>query len=159
AQQAVDGGAVPGLAIAVVHEDEIIYLKGFGLRRTGKPDKVGADTVFQLASLSKPISSTVVAALASEGLLPCDSRIADLDPGFRLADPYPSSELTLRDLFAHRSGLPGSPGDDLEQIGFARTDILPRLRLVAPSSSFRAGYSYSNFGFTEGGVAAARAAG
>lgn len=155
AQGAIADGAVPGLAIAVVHDDELIFVKGFGLREAGKPDAVDADTVFQIASLSKPVSATVVAALVSGGIVSWDSKIADLDPGFRLADPYPTSELTIRDLFAHRSGLPGTAGDDLEDIGYDRATILHRLRFVPPLSSFRAGYSYSNFGLTEGAAAAA----
>ncbi|RAZ84143.1 serine hydrolase [Mesorhizobium hawassense] len=159
AQGAVDDGGVPGLAIAVVHDDEVVFLKGFGHREAGKPEAVDADTVFQIASLSKPVSATVVAALVSDGVVSWDSKIADLDPAFRLADPYPASELTIRDLFSHRSGLPGTAGDDLEDIGYDRATILHRLRFVPPSSSFRAGYSYSNFGLTEGAVAAARPTG
>jgi CubicO group peptidase (beta-lactamase class C family) len=155
AQGAVAGGGVPGLAIAVVHDDDVILLKGFGHRQAGKPEAVDADTVFQIASLSKPVSATVVAALVSDGIVSWDSKIADLDPAFRLADPYPTSQLTVRDLFSHRSGLPGTAGDDLEDIGYDRAEILHRLRFVPPSSSFRAGYSYSNFGLTEGAVAAA----
>jgi CubicO group peptidase (beta-lactamase class C family) len=115
--------------------------------------------VFQIASLSKPVSATIVAALVSDGIVSWDSKIADLDPAFRLAEPYPTSELTVRDLFAHRSGLPGTAGDDLEDIGYDRAEILHRLRFVPPSSSFRAGYSYSNFGLTEGAVAAAKPTG
>lgn len=155
AQAAVAGGGVPGLAIAVVHDDQVIFLKGFGHREAGKPEAVDADTVFQLASLSKPVSATVVAALVGDGIVSWDSKIADLDPAFRLADPYPTSQLTVRDLFSHRSGLPGTAGDDLEDIGYDRAEILHRLRFVPPSSSFRAGYSYSNFGLTEGAIAAA----
>jgi CubicO group peptidase (beta-lactamase class C family) len=159
AEKAIADHAVPGLAIAVVHDDEIVYLKGFGVRDTGKAEAVDADTVFQIASLSKPIASTVVASLVSAGLVDWDSRIADLDPGFRLHDAYPTAELTIRDLLAHRSGLPGLAGNELEDIGFDREAVLHRLRLVPPSSSFRAGYSYSNAGFTEGAVAAARPTG
>ena len=155
AQGVIADGAVPGLAIAVVHDDKVLFVKGFGRREAGKPEAVDADTVFQIASLSKPVSATVVAALVSDHVVSWDSKIADLDPAFRLADPYPTSQLTIRDLFAHRSGLPGTAGDDLENIGFDRATILHRLRLVPPSSSFRAGYSYSNFGLTEGAVAAA----
>jgi CubicO group peptidase (beta-lactamase class C family) len=143
----------------VVYNDETIYLKGFGLREVGKPETVDADTVFQLASLSKPVSSSVVAALVSEGIVGWSSRVADLDPAFALYDPYPSAQMTVRDLFNHRSGLPGSGGDDLEDIGYGRDEVLHRLRLVPPSSSFRAGYSYSNFGFTEGAIAAAKPTG
>lgn len=155
AEAAVADGAVPGLAIGVVRDDEVIFLKGFGHREAGKPETVDADTVFQIASLSKPVSATVVAALVSDRIVSWDSKIADLDPAFRLADPYPASQLTVRDLFSHRSGLPGTAGDDLEGTGYDRVEILHRLRFVPPSSSFRAGYSYSNFGLTEGAVAAA----
>lgn len=79
AQHLVDIQAVPGLSIAVVHADEVVYLGGFGLREMGKPETVDPDTVFQLASLSKPISSTVVAGLVSDGFLSWTSRIADLN--------------------------------------------------------------------------------
>jgi len=159
AQRAVSDGAVPGLAIAIVHQDEVVYAKGFGLREMGKPDVVDGETVFQIASMSKPISSTVVAALVSAGIVGWDGRIADLDPDFRLHDPYPSAEVTIRDLFAHRSGLPGGAGNDLEDIGFGRDAILRQLRLVPPASSFRAAYSYSNAGLTMGALAAARPTG
>ena len=115
-------------------------------------------TVFQLASCSKPMASTVVAALVGEGRLSSDSRIADIGPGFQLHDPYATAEVTVADLFAHRSGLPGAAGDELEEIGYDRAEVLRRLRFAPRSSSFRAGYSYSNSGLTEGAVAAARAA-
>lgn len=159
AQQTVDAGDVPGLAIAVVFGDETIFLKGFGRREVGKPEAVGPDTVFQIASLSKPVTSTILATLVSEGVANWDSRIADLDPAFQLRDPYPTSQVTVRDLLNHRSGLPGIAGNDLEDIGYGRDEILRRLRLVPPSSSFRAGYAYSNFGFTEGAIAAAKPTG
>ena len=67
--------------------------------------------------------------------------------------------MTLRDLFSHRSGLPGLAGNELELLGFDRDTILHRLRHVPPASSFRSKYSYSNFGLTAGGVAAARTIG
>ncbi|TIP13383.1 serine hydrolase [Mesorhizobium sp.] len=159
AEGVVADGGVPGLAIGVVHDDKVVFLKGFGHREAGKLETVDADTVFQIASLSKPVSATIVAVLVGEEIVSWDAKIADLDPAFRLSDPYPTSELTVRDLFAHRSGLPGTAGDDLESIGYDRAEILHRLRFVPPMSSFRAGYSYSNFGLTEGAVAAAKPTG
>jgi CubicO group peptidase (beta-lactamase class C family) len=154
-----DKDGVPGLSIAVIFDDEVVFLKGFGVREEGKPDPVDPDTVFQLASFSKPIASTVVAALVSEGSVTWDTRIADIDPTFRLFDAYPTAEVTVRDLLSHRSGLPGNAGNELESIGYDRDEILRRLRSMRPASSFRSAYSYSNFGFTEGAVAAAKAAG
>lgn len=159
AQAAVDDGGVPGLSIAVVHRDEVVYLKGFGVREAGKPDTVDGDTVFQIASLSKPVSSTVVAALVSEGVVDWGSRIADLDPSFALKDAYPTQQVTVRDLFNHRSGLPGNAGDDIEDIGYDRETVMYRLRFVPPASSFRAGYAYSNAGITAGALAAVKPTG
>lgn len=124
AEAAISDGSVPALAIGVVHDDKVVFLKGFGLREAGKPEKVDADTVFQIASMSKPISATVVAALVGDGTVSWDAKISDLDPAFRLNDPYPTSQLTVRDLFSHRSGLPGTAGDDLEEIGYERVEIL-----------------------------------
>ena len=102
----IEKGAVPGLAVAVVFHDEVVYLNGFGVKQEGKPGLVDANTVFQLASMSKPISSTVVAAIVGEGTVTWDSSIADLDPGFELFEAFPTEQVTLRDLFSHRSGLP-----------------------------------------------------
>lgn len=151
--------AVPGLAVAIVHANEVVYLKGFGVRAEGGDAPVDPDTVFQLASFSKPISATVVAALVGKGFLDWDSRIADIYPAVELSRAYPSEQVTVRDLFAHRSGLPGNAGNELEDLGYGRDEILHRLRMVAPASSFRSAYSYSNFGITAGAVAAANAAG
>lgn len=150
---------VPGMAIAVVYRDEVVYLNGFGVREAGRDAPVTEDTVFQIASLSKPLASTVIAALVGDGVVDWDDRVADLDPDFRLSDPVVTSEVTLRDLFAHRSGLGGDAGNDLEVLGFGRDDILARLRHLPLEGSFRATYAYSNFGMTAGGIAAAKAAG
>jgi CubicO group peptidase (beta-lactamase class C family) len=117
AKDAIAKGEVPGLAIAIVYKDEVIYLGGFGVREAGKPGKVDADTVFHLGSFSKPISATIVAALVSDGVVSWDSRIADLDPSFKLHDAYPTEQVTITDLFNHRSGLSGNAGNDLEDLG------------------------------------------
>jgi CubicO group peptidase (beta-lactamase class C family) len=159
ARQVVDRKLVPGLSIAVVQGDEIVFLKAFGVRQIGDPTPVDVDTVFQLASLSKPLSSTVLSALVSDGKVSWDSRIRDIDPGFALQDELASDAATVGDLFAHRSGLPGHVGDDIEELGFTQGEILQRLRLAKPAYGFRNGYAYSNFGLTEGAVAAARIAG
>jgi CubicO group peptidase (beta-lactamase class C family) len=159
ARQITDKQLVPGLSIAIVHRDEVVLLDAFGVREIGKPAAVGADTVFQLASVSKPLSATVVAGLVDDGKVSWDSRIRDIDPGFTLQDELAAANVTIRDLFAHRSGLPGHVGDDIEELGFTQGEILQRLRLAKPAYGFRNGYSYSNFGLTEAAVAAARFAG
>lgn len=150
--------AVPGLAIAVVHEDEVVYLKGFGVRRAGQPNLVDSDTVFQLASVSKPIATTVIAALVVEGKIDWDDPITDHDPDFQLYDPWVTRQVTFRDMLCHRSGLPDHAGDLLEDLGYDRAEVLHRLRFLQSGDGFRSQYAYTNFGFTEAGIAAARSA-
>jgi CubicO group peptidase (beta-lactamase class C family) len=153
----IEEGAVPGLAISVVFQDRVVCAAGFGVRNVQTQEPVNADTVFQLASLSKPIGSTLVAELVGEGKISWDSKISDLDPEFAMYDPWVSREITLRDFYSHRSGLPEHTGDLLEDLGFSRKEILHRLRYQRPASSFRSHYAYTNFGMTEAGVAAVKA--
>jgi CubicO group peptidase (beta-lactamase class C family) len=159
AQQEVDQGNVVGMAIAVVYQDELIYSRGFGVRDVGAGTPVEPATVFQLASVSKPLGSTVMAALVGDGAVTWESKIHDLDPAFTLYDPWVTREITLRDLYAHRSGLPEHAGDLLEDLGFGREEVLHRLRYQPPATSFRSHYAYTNFGLAEAAFAAASAAG
>lgn len=159
AQQTLDETGIPGMAIAVVYGDETPYLKGFGAREVDRDLPVDAETVFQLASVSKSISSTLVAALVGDGIVTWDSRISDLMPEFQMSDPWVTNQVTLRDMFCHRSGLPDHAGDHLEDLGFDRDEVLYRLRFVKPDSSFRSAYAYTNFGLTAAAIATATAAG
>jgi CubicO group peptidase (beta-lactamase class C family) len=137
-------GAVPGLALAVVYQDKVVYAAGFGLRDVNTQEPINADTVFQLASLSKPIGSTLVAELVGEGKISWDSKISELDPDFEMYDPWVTREITIRDFYSHRSGLPDHAGDLLEDLGFSREEILHLLRYQKPDSSFRSHYAYTN---------------
>ncbi|MDH6554739.1 serine hydrolase [Streptomyces sp. SAI-041] len=149
---------VPGVAVGVVYDDKVMYLMGFGVRKVGTKDRIGADTVFQLASVSKPLASTVVAAAVGEKTVGWDDPVVKYTPGFALKDPWVSRHVTLADLFSHRSGLPDHAGDLLEDLGYDRSYILDHLR-YEPLAPFRAHYAYTNFGLTEAAVATARAAG
>ena len=118
AQETLKKTGIPGMAITVVYQDEVLYLKGFGTRKAGEHQPVDADTVFQLASMSKPIASTVVAGAVGDGLVTWDDPIVKHDPAFQMDNPYVTREVTLRDMFCHRSGLPDHAGDRLEDLGF-----------------------------------------
>ncbi len=149
---------MPGLAVAVVHDDKVVYAKGFGVRKVGSPAKVDADTVFQLASLSKSVASTVVAGVVGKGTVGWDDPIGKYLPDFRLADPYVSTNVTIADMFSHRSGLPDHAGDLIEDLGYDRATVLDRLRYF-PLTPLRTEYAYTNFGLTAGAEAVAAAAG
>lgn len=159
AEKGLHTNKVPGMAIAIVYKDQVIYLKGYGVRKAGENAPVDPDTVFQIASVSKPFTSTVLAALVGDGTIGWDDKIIGHDPEFRLYDEWVTSQLTIRDLLSHRSGLPSHAGDLLEDLGYDRNRILYRLRFLKPASSFRSTYAYANFGITEAAIAAAQAVG
>ncbi|MBC2594773.1 serine hydrolase [Ruficoccus amylovorans] len=149
---------VPGVAIAVVHNDELIYARGFGIKQVGSADPIDEETVFQIASVSKSVGATAIATAVSAGELKWSDLVTAYLPDFELSDPNVTAMLTLGDLYAHRSGLPDHAGDLLEDIGYDREEVFARLRLL-PLSPFRASYHYTNFGMTVAGVAAATATG
>ncbi|EKF17198.1 serine hydrolase [Nitratireductor pacificus] len=149
---------IPGIAVAVVSRDAVLLQKGYGVRRAGETAAVDADTVFQLASLSKPVGATVVAQQVGEGGIGWDTPMKDVMPWFTLADPNATAMLTIGDLYAHRSGLPDHAGDDLEDLGFPQRVILERLR-HSRLDGFRTHYAYTNFGLTAAAEAVAAVAG
>jgi CubicO group peptidase (beta-lactamase class C family) len=154
---AMDRTGVPGVAVAVVYRDRVVYSQGFGIREVGRPETVDADTVFQLASLSKPLASTVVADVVGSGVIEWDDPVVASNPDFALKDPYVTANATFEDLLSHRSGLSTGAGDLLEDLGFDREYVLGHLD-QQPLEPFRSSYHYSNFGFTAGAEAAADAA-
>ena len=153
---AMEQTEVPGVAVAVVVGEEVVYLKGFGVRKVGEDAAVDPDTVFQIASVSKPLATTAIASVVGTGEVNWDSRIADLDPAFQLMEPWVTNQVAIRDLLSHRSGMPDHAGDLLEDLGYDREEIFYRLRFLKPSSSFRSRYAYTNFPFSEAGVATAK---
>jgi CubicO group peptidase (beta-lactamase class C family) len=149
---------VPGIAIAVVHNDVVVYAKGFGVREVGTDKKVDENTVFQLASISKPVGATVIAKVVGKGKVQWNTPVVKHLRNFELSSPYATRNVTLGDLYSHRSGLPDHAGDLLEDLGFGRTEILRRLRFE-PLAPFRATYAYTNFGVTAAAEAVAKSEG
>lgn len=157
AEELLESSGIPGMAVAVVHDETVVYQRGFGVRDVETKQAVGPDTVFQLASLSKSIGATVVAQQVTAGKVTWDTPMRRLAPRFAVSDPYVSDHVTVGDLYAHRSGLPDHAGDLLEDLGYDRTQVIERLRLL-PLGPFRASYAYTNFGVTAAATAVAEAA-
>lgn len=149
---------VPGMAVAVVIDGKTVLTQGYGTREVGKQAPVDAHTVFQIASISKSLSATVAAIEVSQGKAAWDDPVSRYLPDFKLGNAYVSEHATIGDYFAHRSGLPGTAGDDLEDLGFSRNEVLARLRLL-PLDAFRTSYHYANFSTTIGAEAVSKAAG
>ena len=158
ADELMKKSGIPGMAVAVVHGGKTVYAKGFGVKDVRSGETVDPDTVFQLASLSKSLSSTVVAHQVGVNAIGWDTPIVSKLPWFALSDPAVTNMVSVGDMFAHRSGLPDHAGDTLEDLGYDRRYVLEHLRQL-PLDPFRISYAYTNFGLTAGAEAVAVSAG
>jgi CubicO group peptidase (beta-lactamase class C family) len=155
---AVRAWEVPGLAIAVVADDSIVFARGYGTRTVGRREPVDANTLFAVGSTTKAMTATALAMLVDEGKLRWDDLVIAHMPELRLADPYVTRELTVRDLLTHRSGLGGV---DLLWYGSTNTfaEIERRLRWLEPESSLRSSYAYQNVMYAVAGELVGRVSG
>jgi CubicO group peptidase (beta-lactamase class C family) len=141
---------VPGVAIAIVKDDKIVFAKGFGVRELNKPALVDEHTLFAIGSSSKAFTAASIAMLVDEGKLKWDDPATKYLPGFQLFDPYSTRELTVSDLLSHRSGL--SRGDLVWYASeYDRNEILRRVRYLKPSWSLRSRFGYQNIMFLAAG--------
>ena len=137
---------VPGIAVAVVKDGQVVLERGWGVRELGKPAPVEADTLFAIASNTKAFTSASLSMLADEGKLELEDRVIDHLPWFRMADPYVTREMRIRDLLVHRSGLGLGAGDLLywPTTTYSNREVAERLRDVPLSGGFRERYAYDN---------------
>jgi CubicO group peptidase (beta-lactamase class C family) len=149
---------VPGLAVAIVQGDSVVFAKGYGVKELGKPDRVDEHTLFSIGSSGKSMTVAVVATLVDEGRMRFDDPVWQYLPRFRVADPYVSREATIRDLLAHRTGLENATGVWYGS-PLTRAQIVDRLRFLEQDIGFRSGMLYNNLMLMVAGEAAAAAAG
>ncbi|HUH14240.1 MAG TPA: serine hydrolase domain-containing protein, partial [Longimicrobiales bacterium] len=149
---------IPGLAIAVVKDDSVIFARGFGERTLGAGDAVDANTLFAIASTTKAMTVAGLGMLVDDGALDWDDPVTRHLPGFQLADPWITHHLTVRDLLTHRIGL--AREDNLWlATPLSRAEIVRRARHLPLVGPFRAGYGYNNIMFMAAGEVLASAAG
>lgn len=148
--QAVRQWGIPGLAIAVVKDDSVVFARGYGVRRLGTSAPVTPRTIFAIGSCTKAFTAAALAMLVDSGLVAWDETVAKYLKGFSLSDPYVSRELAVRDLLTHRSGL--MRGDALwYATPYDRAEVLRRIRFLRPTWSFRSHYGYQNIMFLAAG--------
>jgi CubicO group peptidase (beta-lactamase class C family) len=138
---------VPGVSIAVVYNDEMIYSNGFGVRSMEGDDLVTADTLFHIGSTTKPLTTIGVLRLVEQGKLDLDTPIVNYLPNFTAND-----EITMRQLLSHTSGL----SDAASEYGSRDSNALMNSMATFTDSAFftKPGVvqSYSNPGFNIAGA-------
>jgi len=149
---------VPGIALAIVRHDSVIYLKGYGVRTVGRPDPVDDQTIFAIGSCTKAFTAAGIAMMVDEGKMRWDDPVTKYLPGFQVADPYVTREITLRDLLTHRTGI-----DRAEFLwyrsGLDRAEIVRRVRFLQQKAGFRSQFTYNNMMYLVAGQALAAVSG
>jgi CubicO group peptidase (beta-lactamase class C family) len=153
--RAVKDWDVPGLAVAVVKDDSMVFARGYGVRAVGTRDAVDTHTLFALGSTTKAFTALATALMVDAGKLRWDDPVATYVPGFVLRDPYVTHELTVRDLLTHELGFA-----DPEYLWYGNdqtlADMIRRLRYLPPQTSFRSRFAYNNIGYAAAGLIAGR---
>jgi CubicO group peptidase (beta-lactamase class C family) len=143
---------IPGLAIAIVKDDSVVHARGYGVRRVGEQGAVDEHTVFGVASTSKAMTAAALGMLVDEGHLHWDDPVTRHLPGFALSDPWPTAQVTVRDLLTHRVGVGRITGNRLRYLpNRSRAEVLHQMRFHDFEQPFRSGYVYSNAMYTVAG--------
>jgi CubicO group peptidase (beta-lactamase class C family) len=149
---------VPGIAVGIIQEGQIVHAKGYGHRAINSKQPVTPRSVFAVGSVTKSFTAAVLATLVDEGKLEWDRPVREYLAWFRLFDPVATELITPRDLLCHRSGLPRH--DFIRfAVPLARKDLVYRLRYLEPSKSFRSTYQYQNLMYVTAGFLAGELAG
>ena len=160
--KALDTFQTPGMAVGIIHQNEVVMAQGFGNANIDTNLKADAQTYFRLASVSKAFTSAAIAILVDEEKLDWNDKVISYLPTFQLYDPYVTREFTIIDLLTHRSGLLSGAGDSMiwpEPSGFSRQEVISNLQYLTPEYSFRARYAYSNVMYITAGELVAKISG
>lgn len=135
---------IPGAAFAVVYQNKIIFMQGYGLRAVGGSDKIDVDTVFQLGSVSKPIAATLATLLESKGLLNLDDPVIAYLPRFSLNSTESRNALKIKNLLNHTSGLPRGGFNHLIESFKTHEEIVEALQTTKVNAPVGKKYDYHN---------------
>ena len=149
---------IPGIAVAIVKDDSILFAEGFGQRDIEGDRPVTTSTLFAIGSTTKAFTSVIIGTLVDEGKLDWNTPVLEYIPDFRLYDDYATTHLTVRDLLTHVSGL---PRHDLMWYGadFSREELFNRLRYLEPTAELRQKWQYQNLMYMVAGLLAEHVSG
>lgn len=166
---------LPGLAASISINDQIILQKGYGVKELTPKNGIGyrgesansnyitsggvkgvknknmepidENTIFQIGSISKSFTATVLAQLVAEGQLSWNDTIKNILPDIKFYDKWVEDNIQVKDIMVHRTGLKGQAGTYLPNLGYDRDDIYKMIGLIKPAYSFRGDYQYNNITF------------
>ncbi|MHC4625834.1 MAG: serine hydrolase [Planctomycetota bacterium] len=158
AERLMSQWAVPGLAVAVVRDGEVVYMSSFGYRDAEERLAVTSKTLFPIGSATKSFTATSIGMLADAGKLDLDTPVIEYMGDFRLYDEHATLHVTPRDLLCHRTGVP--PQTSLTLLSpMDRYECYRRLRYLKPTSDLRNVFQYNNLMYTAAGILVERLGG
>ncbi|MBN2494558.1 MAG: beta-lactamase family protein [Deltaproteobacteria bacterium] len=144
-EKAMQRTGVPGVAVGLVQDGEVVFAGGFGLRELGGEKRVDADTRFMIASNTKAMTTLMLAKLVDEKKLTWETPVTELLPSFKLGDADTTRQVKVKHLICACTGL---PRQDLEWLfqyeGISPDDALATLATMQPTSKFGEMFQYSN---------------
>jgi len=147
---------IPGMSLVIVKDDQVIYLKGLGVKDVDKKLPVTPDTRFAIGSASKAFTAMLAAISADEGKLSFEDSPKKFLPYFTLKDPDAAAKITIRDLLAHRSGLNRT---DLAMVTgvLNREELIKVAGMAKPTAKLGEKWQYQNVMYAAAGEAVAKA--
>lgn len=150
-QEAMAEWRIPGVAVSIVKDGEVVMNAGFGLRDIEGNLPMTENTLLAIGSCSKAFTATAIAMLVDEGLVEWDRPVRDYMPTFGMYDPLADAGITPRDLLCHRCGLPGHDFLWYNTHQVSRRELVERIRYLQPTRGFRAEFQYQNLIYAAAG--------
>ncbi|OPG94056.1 hypothetical protein B2I21_32815 [Chryseobacterium mucoviscidosis] len=139
-----------GVAVAVIHKDEVILQKGYGYRDLESKLEVTPNTLFAIGSSTKAFTASTAALLVDQDVLKWDTPVRTYLKDFKMFDPVTTERLTIRDMLCHRSGL---PRHDMMWYNSSRSreELVNALQYLEPNEDFRNKWQYQNLMYMAAG--------
>ena len=138
---------VPGASVGVLRNGKVVATAAAGVTNLDTKVPATVDTVFQIGSITKTFTASLIMQLVDEGLLDPDDTVQKHLPDFRVADRAVSAQVTIRDLLCHRSGIDGDFFEDSGRGDDATARLLEMGTMLPSLFSIGERHSYCNFGF------------
>ncbi len=143
---------IPGAAVLVVKDGQIVVAKGYGVKELGTNDKVDANTLFMIGSNTKAFTGTALALLEQDGKLNLEDKVVKYLPDFKMKDEWVTQHLNLLDIVSHRMGLETFQGDFMYWTSDLIADeVIQKFGMLTPKYDFRTKYGYTNAGYAIAG--------
>jgi CubicO group peptidase (beta-lactamase class C family) len=143
---------VPGLAIVIVKDGQVVLRRGFGVKDIATKELVDEQTAFFIASNSKLFTGTALAQLEYQRKLSLNDKITKYYPEYKLYEKTSTELVTIKDMLSHRIGTKTFQGDfTFWNSNLSREEVMKRMRYLQPINPFRQDYGYCNSCFLTAG--------